>query len=319
MMTVVILSMTGCKKNVGTPEDNAVVEEDPNASEQKESKFYGYSCADLEDPFYQVLKEAIGTQLEQQGDRFIVRDAHNDPSLQMEQVQEMVEQGIEAMFFTASDPSDCTGAMELLEDADIPVILLETKLDNSELVESFVGTDTYNAGKLCGLNLRDRFPQGGNLILLEEPGNYAVSEGITGFEESIANGGFEVVKRINGSDLAFMNAELERVFSTGKKVDCIMSGNYRMTEQALDYLQSKGNHSVLVYGIGASPRIKSELCDPQSPMIGSGAQSPIIQGKIAVKTAEAILDGGSYEEECYVETFFINRENVEMYGTDGWQ
>ena len=54
-------------------------------------------------------------------------------------------------------------------------------------------------------------------------------------------------------------------------------------------------------------------------MTGVGAQSPINMGKAAVQTATAMLEGGVYETETYVETFFINRDNVDMYGTDGWQ
>ena len=33
----------------------------------------------------------------------------------------------------------------------------------------------------------------------------------------------------------------------------------------------------------------------------------------------SILNEEDYEEEVCVDTFFINRDNVEMYGTDGWQ
>lgn len=39
----------------------------------------------------------------------------------------------------------------------------------------------------------------------------------------------------------------------------------------------------------------------------------------AVETGIAILEGNDYEKEIYEETFFINKDNVEMYGTDGWQ
>ena len=54
-------------------------------------------------------------------------------------------------------------------------------------------------------------------------------------------------------------------------------------------------------------------------MMGIGAQSPINLGEKAVKIANAVLNGEDYEKETYEETFFINRDNVEMYGTDGWQ
>ena len=42
-------------------------------------------------------------------------------------------------------------------------------------------------------------------------------------------------------------------------------------------------------------------------------------GKTAVKTAAAIMEGGQYEKETTIETFLISRDNLEIYGTDGWQ
>ena len=55
-----VLFLSGCKKNVGTPEDNPVVEEDEESVEPAKDYLYGYSCADLKDPFYMALKDAIG-------------------------------------------------------------------------------------------------------------------------------------------------------------------------------------------------------------------------------------------------------------------
>ena len=41
--------------------------------------------------------------------------------------------------------------------------------------------------------------------------------------------------------------------------------------------------------------------------------------KDAAKTAFAILNGEKYEEAIYEDVFFIDADNVEMYGADGWQ
>ena len=65
--------------------------------------------------------------------------------------------------------------------------------------------------------------------------------------------------------------------------------------------------------------MKSALKETDSVLAGIGALSPINMGKTAVKTASALLADGAYEPEIYVETFFIDRENIDMYGTDGWQ
>ena len=65
--------------------------------------------------------------------------------------------------------------------------------------------------------------------------------------------------------------------------------------------------------------MKKELEKPNTLIAGTAAQSPINLGKLAVKTAVNMLNGEDYEEETYLDTYLITKENVEMYGTDGWQ
>ena len=86
-----------------------------------------------------------------------------------------------------------------------------------------------------------------------------------------------------------------------------------LNEIILQKLKSEG------YSVDGSPASKKALVEHTGGMMGIGAQSPINLGKKAVKIANAVLNGEDYEKETYEETFFINRDNVEMYGTDGWQ
>ena len=69
--------LSGCKKNVGTPEDNAVVEnEDEQAqdTETSEGHTFGYSCIDIYNPYYDVVKESIRGELEAKGDTLVVKN-----------------------------------------------------------------------------------------------------------------------------------------------------------------------------------------------------------------------------------------------------
>ena len=139
------------------------------------------------------------------------------------------------------------------------------------------------------------------------------------FEEKIKNGGFEVVKRVDGAQTDGMTKELNEILSSGTKVEVIMCADDQMAEAVRATVKESGKNDILIYSIGGSPAAKAALLAQEGAMAGIGARSPIIEGKIAVKTADAILDDGSYEEEVLIETFFINKENVEIYGTDGWQ
>ncbi len=42
-------------------------------------------------------------------------------------------------------------------------------------------------------------------------------------------------------------------------------------------------------------------------------------GKSAAELVLKMLKGEAYERETYEDVFMINEENVDMYGTDGWQ
>lgn len=314
-----VFFLAGCKQNVGTPEDNAVVEESEDEDEEEsEGHVFGFSGSDLSDPFYNVLKDSVETALGE-NDKMFVRDAQGDSDLQISQIRELIDQGVEAVFLCPVDPGEITPALEALSEAEIPVVDLDVRVDETELTDAFIGSDDYNAGKVCGEDLLDRCPEGGKIVIIERPESAVINERITGFEEMITNGGFEVERIDITDDYSGIPDELTKIFKNGPAPNAIMCGNDRMAEQVLKALGDMRQTDTLVYSVGGSPAVKKELADPFSPMTGVGAKSPINMGKTAAQTAAAILEDGVYEPEIYVETFLINKEDVDMYGTDGWQ
>ena len=118
------ISVTGCKQNVGTPEDNAVVEEEGGEESEAETepgRLLGYSSADMSDPFYETLKESIRTSLEEQGDRIMVKDAENSADTQIAQISEMIDAGVDAVFLCPADWEKITPALEELDAVKYPV------------------------------------------------------------------------------------------------------------------------------------------------------------------------------------------------------
>lgn len=313
--------LSGCKKNVGTPEDNAVAEEPEEEENEEESgRLFGYSCIDLSNPFFETLGESIQTSLEEQGDRLMTKDPEADSDTQISQIQEMIDAGVDAVFLCPVDWEEITPALEALDEADIPVVNLDTEVKEMDYIDAFVGSDNRNAGYVCGQDLLENKPDGGMIVIVESSSVNSVNERITGFEEAIANGGFEVIQRIDaGGDVSVVKPALTELLQSGEQIDAIMCGNDQMAEQVLAALDEAGNTDPLVYSVDGSPATKTALTDPDSPMQGVGAQSPINMGKTAVKVASAVLEGGAFSRENYEETFFIGRDNVEMYGTDGWQ
>ena len=315
-------ALTGCKQNVGTPEDNAVVEEPEEENDDVQTnRLFGFSGADLSDPFCEVIKDSVSVSLEEQGDRILVRDAAKDAGTQAEQIREMIDAGAEAVFLIPADPVEITPALESLKEAEIPVINLDIRVQDAGLTDAYIGADNYSAGAYCAEDLIRRMPDGGTVGIIECTGNSSVAERINGFEESIQNAGFEIKGRINTApdDEAGLKRELLSMFDDEQPPDALMCGDDRMALIVMEALRTSGWSDIIVYSVGGSPAVKSALKETDSALAGIGALSPINMGKTAVKTASALLADGAYEPEIYVETFFIDRENIDMYGTDGWQ
>ena len=318
------LLLAGCKKNVGTPEDNAVQDTESEEGEdegQEETGYtFGYSCIDMENPYFDTLKMSIETALSEQEYHLTVKDPGTDVNVQIEQIQEMIEQGVDAVFLCPVDWEKITPALEALKEADIPVINIDTQVKDTDLIDAYVGSDNKNAGFLCGEDLMKQRPDGGRIVILECPSMNSINERITGFEEAIANGGFEVLARadVQGKK-ENAKSEMKRILAEKPEIDAVMCGNDQVALGVLEAVEEAGRKDILIYGVDGSPGVKSELSKAGSSIAGTGAQSPINIGKKAVETGIAILEGNDYEKEIYEETFFINKDNVEMYGTDGWQ
>ena len=285
------------------------------------NRLFGFSGADLSDPFCEVIKDSVSVSLEEQGDRILVRDAAKDAGTQAEQIREMIDAGAEAVFLIPADPVEITPALESLKEAEIPVINLDIRVQDTGLTDAYIGADNYSAGAYCAEDLIRRMPDGGTVGIIECTGNSSVAERINGFEESIQNAGFEIKGRINTApdDEAGLKRELLSMLDDEQPPDALMCGDDRMALIVMEALRTSGRSDIIVYSVGGSPAVKSALKETDSALAGIGALSPINMGKTAVKTASALLADGAYEPEIYVETFFIDRENIDMYGTDGWQ
>lgn len=307
----------GCgKKNIGTSEDSAMPEE--TLPEKKTYKF-GFSCMTMENPYFIILEQSLRQEVEAEGHTMITKDPAADVEKQVQQIDEMIADGIEAIFLCPVSWERITPALEDLKAAGVKIINIDSEVKDSEYIDAYVGSDNKNAGAVCGKDLVEQCPDGGKIVILESPTQNSINDRITGFEGAIANKGFEVVARedVQG-DLVRAKEAAMRIFAEHKDITAVMCGNDQIALGALVAAHAAGLKELMIYGVDGSPDLKKELVKPDS-VRGTCGQSPIKAGEQAAKIGAAILSGEKYEKKTYEEVFFISAENVEMYGVDGWQ
>ena len=324
-MLVCIFALSGCKKNVGTPEDNAVKEDSQDgedAEEEEDTYSFGFSAIDMENPYFITLEAATREAIEKEGYRMITKDPATDPDLQAAQIQEMIDEGINAIILSPVDWEKITPSLEALKEADVKIVNVDTQVKEMDYVDAYIGSDNYNAGVLCGEDLIKRCPDGGKVAILECPTQNSVNERITGFEETLAKAenGFEIVAREDTSGEFQKSLEAaQKILSENSDIVAIMCGNDQMAVGAKTAMNVAEQGQILIYGVDGSPDIKKELKKTENQIAGTVAQSPISMGKDAANTVLNILNGKDYEKEIKENVFMINQENVDMYGVDGWQ
>ncbi len=291
------------------------------AGEKPESGYtFGYTCMDGTNPFFVILEDTIRAEVEAKGDKLISADPANDVSLQITQIEDMITQGIDAIFLNPAEAEGILPALDMLKEAGIPIINFDTEVADLSYVAAYVGSDNYNAGYVCGEDLVAKRPEGGPIIVLDSPTMNSVTDRVKGFLDAIEGKGFEIVAQQDAKgNLEVSMGITEDLLQANSDVVAIFGGNDPTALGALAAANAAGLTDCLIYGVDGSPDIKAEIASPDSLIEGSGAQSPINIGKISTEVMYKYFAGETLEDRYPVETFLITADNVEEYGTENWQ
>lgn len=281
---------------------------------------FGYTCMDGTNPFFVTIEKKMREMVEAQGDELISVDPANDVTLQVTQVEDLIAQGIDAMFMNPAEAEGILPALDQLKEAGIPIVGFDTEVADLSYLVSYSGSDNYNAGYVCGEDLAKKIPAGGDIIVLDSPTMNSVTDRTNGFLDAIQGKGFTVVAQQDAKgNLQVSMGIAEDLLQAHGDVVAIFGGNDPTALGALAAANAAGLTDCLIYGVDGSPDIKAEIASGDSLIEGSGAQSPVKIAESSVNIMYTYLNGDSVEARYPVETFLITSDNVTEFGVDGWQ
>lgn len=292
---------------------------DLSASQTGKQRTFGATYMTMNNPYFQMLDAQIQALLEVNGDVLLTRDAAMDQERQNQEIQELVDAGVCAIFMTPVEWDTAKEGVEIAAAAGVPVIVVDAPIQDSELAACSVLSDNYQAGVLCArhlLSVRDS----ANILLLEHITARSGADRIQGFKDTIAGHEGFVILGSGESDGQIENAMpvMEELLKQYPEADVLMALNDPSAFGGLAAIQGAGlTDRFLVYSVDGSPEGKA--------MVSSGfltatcAQFPSKIAEEAVKQAYAALNGGCEYKEVIVPVELLTEENVDQYGTDGWQ
>jgi len=135
-----------------------------NAADKK----IGVLIADFSDQFQVYMMDGMKEAAAEYDDvEFIFQDAKYDANRQMNQMENLIIQGVDAVVVMAVDTKASIPMVENALEAGVKVISVNRKLDNQEAVISYVGSDDVDAGEKLMLQMAKILNGKGNIVILE--------------------------------------------------------------------------------------------------------------------------------------------------------
>ena len=292
---------------------------DLSARQTEDQRVFGATYMTMNNPYFQVLDTQIRAHVELRGDILLTRDGAMDQNRQNQEIQELVDAGVCAIFMTPVEWDTSKEGVQIAAAAGVPVIVVDAPIQDSELAACSVLSDNYQAGVLCAehlMSVRDS----AKILLLEHITARSAADRIRGFKDTIAGHEGFVILGSGESDGQIENAMpvMEQLLRQYPDADVLMALNDPSVFGGLAAIQGAGaSDRFLAYSVDGSPEGKA--------MVSSGfltatcAQFPSRIAEEAVKQAYAAINGGCEHNEVIVPVELLTEENVGQYGIDGWQ
>ncbi len=251
-------------------------------------------------------------------------DLKSDRAVQV--ADEFIEQKLDLVIEYQIDETIGNLLMNRFRDHEIPVIAVDIPMVGA----TFFGVDNYKsghkAGRALGLWIKEHW-QGklDTLIILEEkragPLPAARIQGqLHGIEEIIGEIALEkrlVLDSGNTTEKSYEQSAraLKKLDKTDKLAFISFNDDAALgASRALQEFSPK--QEAVIVGQGADRRIRDEIRKGNPHIIGSSSFNPERYGEKIINLALKILKGDSVAPAVYIETVFINSQNLEAFEKD---
>lgn len=310
------LALTACGGSSDSGESTGATEttvEEQSASDSGDGSYkIGVSIADQKSLFYIAEADGIKTACDAEGVECVILSADNDGQRQVQQINDLIAQDIDALIFTAQDATAASAGVKAADAAGIPVIAVDQKPqdENADLLATYIATDSVKAAEALCLWMFEQMGGEGEIgILYGVKGSTAEVERTQGCEQALAQTpGVTVVagEIANWDETEAYNAATN-MLQANPNITAIFGESDAMGIGAAKAARDQGREIISV-GIDGFPTMVTAIQEGLTQ--ATQAQIPYIMGQMAVKDALTILGGGSVPAVQLQDTVLVTTDNV---------
>ena len=251
---------------------------------------------------------------EENGINYVSYDGNNDAATQLDQVETMIANGVDAIILNPQDADACVACVEAAEKAGIPVFGVNTMV-NTDLLTSYVGSQDVGAGEEIMQFMIDYMDsEEFNIVIIEGPmGQSAQLQRWEGINNVLAD--HENIKVLEYNTANWSRSEAMTLMETwlttyGDEINAVVAENDEMALGARQAIEAEG-YDIPCIGIDGITDAVAAV--KEGRMIASDFQDAEGQISGAIDAAVAYLNGEEVEKEIWIPFQMITPDNADEY------
>jgi inositol transport system substrate-binding protein len=286
----------------------------------------GVSMALFDDNFLTVLRNGIQSQADGAGLKVQIEDAQNDVAKQLDQINNFIASGVDAIIVNPVDTSATQAMSDAAAAANIPLVYVNRQPINVDTLpdnQAFVASNEVDSGTLETIALCDNWAAEGktevNVYVLQgELSNQAAVQRTQDIYDVIDAGKCKV--KVNVIDQQTANWSRDQAqnlmtnwLSTGAAFDGVISNNDEMAIGAIQAMKAAGIDMATVQ-VGGVDATQDALAAMQAGDLDVTVfQNAAAQGGGALDAAVKLSKGDAVDQKVYVPFELVTPANVADY------
>ncbi|WP_342755407.1 substrate-binding domain-containing protein [Pantoea sp. MBD-2R] len=286
-----------------------------SSSAQAKTWQVGVALANFDLNFVSILRTQMIEELKAQGIKSQFSDAKGDVALQVQQVEDFINQGVDAIILNPVDTQGVTPMINAAKQANIPLIFVNRKPEVPlSGAMAYVGSDSALSGKMQIEALAKQMNYRGNIaILMGALSNEEARERTRAVEAFVAQ--HKEMKVVEKQSAKWQRNEAVDVVSgwllNGTPVNAIVANNDEMAIGAIMALNQAKRKDVLVAGIDGTPDGLQFIKNGE--MVVTIFQDAKGQASGAVKVAHALLEKQKAANYNWIPYQTVTKANYQQF------
>ncbi len=268
----------------------------------------------LDHPYWQNMRLGAEDEGRKLGVEVTVLNAREDPVLQIEQIKQMIARRADIVCLTPMKKEPLVRGVQMLNDANIPVIIVNREIGQGCKYICFVGTDTYAGAVTSAKILAQAMGGKGQIVEFHQhlgtgpelARSRALRDVLTDYPD------MRIVARIpHKGERDIVKTEMQTLLQRYPDLAGVYAHGDNFAIAAAQVCRKAGRSNIKVVGMGGSQEAIEAI--KKGVLTGTSYQQPEQEGRRAIQLAVKYLGGQTLEESYPIECPPITKENAHLF------